>query len=154
MDKLTSPYEFKLLFRGSRDGSTGEKFHEFCDNKSRTVTIVKVKDSNEILGGYNPIVWESECGDTYSATIDSFIFSFKKNDRIENGILSRIKEESAEYAIYNNKSCGSSFGKNYLDIWPDFSYNDDRLHSYEKPIREVGNVYFKFVEECEVFQIM
>ena len=57
-DKIKNSYEFKLLFRGSRDGLTSKKFHEFCDDKSRTITIVKVKDSNEILGKYNPIAWE------------------------------------------------------------------------------------------------
>src|SRR5215468_1906534 len=35
-DKLTSPYEFKLLFRGSRDGFFPHKFHEICDNQSCT----------------------------------------------------------------------------------------------------------------------
>ncbi|GET03427.1 carbohydrate-binding module family 13 protein [Rhizophagus clarus] len=50
-DKLTSPHEFKLLFRGSRDGFYSNKFHEICDLQSRTVAIAKVKDSNEILGG-------------------------------------------------------------------------------------------------------
>src|SRR5947207_10640223 len=53
-DEIKNSYEFKLLYRGSRDGSTRKKFHEICDGQSRTVTIVKVKGSNEILGGYNP----------------------------------------------------------------------------------------------------
>src|SRR5438045_6210617 len=56
---------------------TGRKFHEICDNQSRTVTIVKVKDSSEILGGYNPIKWKSDEG--YGTTKDSFIFSFDNN---------------------------------------------------------------------------
>ncbi|RIA83079.1 hypothetical protein C1645_834343 [Glomus cerebriforme] len=86
-DKLASPYEFKLLFRRSRDGATRNKFHEICDDQSRTVTIVKVKDSNEILGGYNPIEWKSD--GEYASTKDSFIFSFN-NDRIENYILSHV----------------------------------------------------------------
>ena len=30
-----------------------KKFHETCDDQSHTVTVAKVKDSNEILGGYN-----------------------------------------------------------------------------------------------------
>src|SRR5207249_6329945 len=54
-DKL---YKFKLLFRGSRDGLNSSKFREICDNQSRTVTVAKVKNSNEILGGYNPIEWK------------------------------------------------------------------------------------------------
>src|SRR5581483_4163456 len=49
--KLTSSFKFKLILRGSRDGFTADKFHKVCDNKSRTLTIIKVKGSNEILGG-------------------------------------------------------------------------------------------------------
>ena len=51
-DKIKNSYEFKLIFRGSRDGFSPSKFHEICDNQSCTVTIIKVKGSN---GGYNPI---------------------------------------------------------------------------------------------------
>ncbi|RIA83693.1 hypothetical protein C1645_833412 [Glomus cerebriforme] len=87
-DKLTSPFEIKLLFCGSRDGFTHSKFHEMCDNQSCTVTIVKVKYNNEILGGYNPIEWKSIT--KFTSTKDSFIFSFNNNDRIENYILSRV----------------------------------------------------------------
>ncbi|GBC19516.2 carbohydrate-binding module family 13 protein [Rhizophagus irregularis DAOM 181602=DAOM 197198] len=48
-DKLTSPYEFKLLFRGSRDGFYPDKFHEICDFHSRTVVIAKVKDNRHAV---------------------------------------------------------------------------------------------------------
>ena len=33
-------YEFQLLTRGSRDGFTSEVFHEICDNKGPTVTVL------------------------------------------------------------------------------------------------------------------
>src|SRR5438045_9772457 len=89
--KKKNTYEFKLLFRGSRDGATTRKFHEICDNQSRTVTIVKVTGSNEILGGYNPIEWKSD--NSYASTKDSFIFSFKDNDRIGDYVLSRLKDK-------------------------------------------------------------
>ncbi|RGB42386.1 hypothetical protein C1646_751035 [Rhizophagus diaphanus] len=65
MDKLNSPYKFQLLFRGSRDGLSGEKFHEICDNQYRTVTVIKVKDGKEILRGYNPV----ECGPSFTMTL-------------------------------------------------------------------------------------
>ncbi|RIA78916.1 hypothetical protein C1645_842068 [Glomus cerebriforme] len=85
--KLTSPCKFNLIFRGSRDGLTRNKFHETCNDK--------VKDSNEILGGYNPIAWKT--GGGYDSTKDSFIFSF--NSRIEYYILSRVLNET--YATFN-----------------------------------------------------
>ncbi|CAB4437692.1 unnamed protein product [Rhizophagus irregularis] len=54
-DNLASSYEFKSMPRGSRDGFATSKFYEICDNQPRIITIVKVKDSDKILGGYNPL---------------------------------------------------------------------------------------------------
>ncbi|UZO06870.1 uncharacterized protein OCT59_027175 [Rhizophagus irregularis] len=59
-DEIKNVYKFQLLLRGSRDGFTTKKFHEICDNQTSTVAIIKVKYSNEILGGYNPIAWDSD----------------------------------------------------------------------------------------------
>ena len=81
-DKIKNSYEFKLIHSESCDGFASEKFHEICNNVSHTVSIIKVKGSNEILGGYNPIEWKSDAD--WSSTKDSFIFSFKNSDRIEN----------------------------------------------------------------------
>jgi hypothetical protein len=58
-DMIKNSYEFKLILRGSRDGFTSKKFHEICNNKFHTVSIIKVKGSNEILGGYNPVEWNT-----------------------------------------------------------------------------------------------
>ena len=69
-----------------------------------------MKNNNEILGGYNPTLWKS--GYRFSTTRDSFIFSFKGKDNIENYILSRVKDKG--YAILNNSTCGSSFGNGDL----------------------------------------
>ncbi|CAB4417836.1 unnamed protein product [Rhizophagus irregularis] len=146
-DKLASSYEFKLLFRASRDGYSRDKFHVICDNKPRTVTCVKVKDSNEILGGYNPNVWKSNY--SFSTTKDSFIFSFS-NDKIANYILSRVT--NGNYATMNDPHYGPSFGGGDLHIW---SYKKACCYStkthYETSIRITDPFY---IEECEVFQIV
>ncbi|RGB24044.1 hypothetical protein C1646_515683 [Rhizophagus diaphanus] len=163
-------YEFKLIFRGSRDGFTPKKFHEICDNQSHTVSIIKVKDSNEILGGYNPIKWkdnngifvgynpinwESDFG--YGSTDDSFIFSFM-NKNINEHVISRVKEN--EYAINNWSHYGPSFGRGDLTIYGgvedgcnfyDNSNNYCSKRSYERNIRETECPFH--VEEYEVFQI-
>ncbi|GET03181.1 carbohydrate-binding module family 13 protein [Rhizophagus clarus] len=143
-------YEFKLIFRGSRDGFSPSKFHEICDNKFRTISIIKVKDSNEILGGYNPNGWKSLY--SYSTTKDSFIFSFKNKDNIKNFILSRVKIENC--AIFNSHSCGPSFGADLVMHGNDF-YNRSYCKGcicYREPIRQTEKQFS--VEEYEIFQIM
>jgi hypothetical protein len=147
-DELTSSYEFKLLFRASRDGRLCDKFHETCDNKSRTVTIVKVKGGSEILGGYNPLEWKSGDG-AYGTTTDSFIFSFN-NNRIDNYTLSRVTKGNNATKNYING--GPSFGANDLIIWDIFDGNYCKKSSYEKRIRNTEGRFA--VDECEVFQIV
>ncbi|GES84720.1 BTB/POZ protein [Rhizophagus clarus] len=128
-DELDYPYEFELIFHGSRDGFSSRKFHEICDNKFHTITIIKVKDSNEILGGYNP----------------------DKNG-IDNYILSRVIE--GEYAIYNSIDFGPYFGFKDLYLCGEDFYDKSSCDSsdYEKPIRETNDKFS--VEEYEIFQIM
>ena len=107
-----------------------------------------MEDSDEILGGYNPIKWKSvKCWDN---TKDSFIFSFKNNDKIENCILSRVKD--AKNAVHNSPIRGPTFGTTDLSIWKPFGGSGSKKGSYEKPIRETENSFF--VEECEVFQVV
>ncbi|GBB87311.1 hypothetical protein RclHR1_13740006 [Rhizophagus clarus] len=150
-DDIKNSYEFKLILRGSRDGFSPHKFHEICDNRSHTISIIKVQGSNEILGGYNPIEWKS-IDHGYSSTYDSFIFSFKS---IENYILSRVKKETS--AIFHSSYCGPSFGSGLVLCGTKFynhSYcrNMNKYPNYEKSIREIHG-YFS-VEEYEVFQII
>ncbi|RIB22768.1 hypothetical protein C2G38_2173083 [Gigaspora rosea] len=64
------PYKFKLLLRGSRDGFTRETFYRLCDNLPDTVVVIKVKFTNEIIGGYNPLVWTANNKFKWFATTD------------------------------------------------------------------------------------
>ncbi|GBB99761.1 hypothetical protein RclHR1_03620010 [Rhizophagus clarus] len=144
-DELTSSYEFKLLICGSRDGFSPQIFHKICDNKSRTLTIVKVKGSNEILGGFNPILWKSKS--SYGTANNSFIFSFKNGEPI----LSRVKNERS--AILNDSSYGPSFGNGDLILFGNNSYKGGscKRSSYEKAIRNTGDTFS--IEDYEVHQI-
>ncbi|GES83691.1 BTB/POZ protein [Rhizophagus clarus] len=160
MDEKKSFYDFKLIFRGSRDGFTPKKFHEICDNQSRTVTIVKVKDSNEILGGYNPIEWKSVYG--FGITNNSFIFSFMNNN-INDHIISRVKKEV--YAINYWDRYGPSFGRSDLIInGTTFNSKSNycRKIFYEKKIREAStniqkyssHFYIEILNDNEYYDII
>src|SRR5204863_4568847 len=80
-NKKNSPYEFNLLYRASRDGNTARAFHEKCDNKGATIVVIKIKNSEQIVGGYNPLDWESISG--WKSTNDSFIFSFTDRNNFQ-----------------------------------------------------------------------
>jgi hypothetical protein len=140
-DELKNIYEFKLIFRGSRDGFTAKQFHKICDNQSRTVTIIKVKDSNEILGGYNPIEWKNGYGivKSFGITMDSFIFSFMN----EENIISRVK--NAERAIRYLNHYGPSFGRD-LTIYggdeDDDVFSNKTSHCKKYSYEKDGRIFF------------
>ncbi|GBC45222.2 BTB/POZ protein [Rhizophagus irregularis DAOM 181602=DAOM 197198] len=110
-----------------------------------------LKDSNEILGGYNPVEWESEydeiCEEAYRYTKKSFIFSFN-SDNIETYIFSCVK--CKRFALLNYNNSGPVFGIGDLGLYGDTGCCDGS--AYEKQIRETTDTFA--VEEYEVFQII
>src|ERR1700751_4923294 len=73
-NKKNIPYKFNLLYRASRDGNTTKAFHEKCDNKGSTIVVVKIPNSEQIVGGYNPLFWDTS--NNRNSTNESFLFSF------------------------------------------------------------------------------
>jgi hypothetical protein len=55
--ELYLPYKFKLLLRGSRDGFPPKNFMNYVIINPKL--FIKVKGTEEILGGYNPMIWET-----------------------------------------------------------------------------------------------
>ncbi|KAG9303006.1 hypothetical protein G9A89_006223 [Geosiphon pyriformis] len=79
--------DFKLLLRGSRDGFTPADFHRLCDDKGATVSVIKVKGTGQLIGGYNPQSWHSR--DDWLEGKGSFIFSLG-DGKAENAKLSKF----------------------------------------------------------------
>ncbi|CAG8666311.1 2228_t:CDS:1, partial [Ambispora gerdemannii] len=144
-----NPYEFKLLMRGSQDGFTSQVFHTRCHNKGATVTIAKVKDTHEILGGYNPLNWLGNS--QWISTTDSCIFSFV--DR--NAVVSRVKNGNQANAIYGCPSNGPRFG---TDLYFNGNFNQSTCYAhityYELALRPTASSNNFSADEFEVFQII
>ncbi|CAB4438892.1 unnamed protein product [Rhizophagus irregularis] len=149
------PYKFKLLLRGSHDGFTPKKFHELCDNIPHTVTFIKIKGTEEIIGGYNPLIWKSTKYYENGKTKDCFIFSFKNKDDLKTPILSHV--ENMDYALSYSNTYGPTFSYDmaiFVNEGNDSeSYNCCRCQQkrYEKKIRDSEDLFL--IEEYEVFQI-
>lgn len=57
--------KWTLLYSSSLHGPDMRSFHLRCDNKGPTVTLIKISETNEIIGGYNSQSWRSETGGRY-----------------------------------------------------------------------------------------
>ncbi|RIB27089.1 hypothetical protein C2G38_2240380 [Gigaspora rosea] len=91
--------------QGSRDGFDAKPFHKLCVNIPGLIVVIKVENSNEILGGYNPLGWKST-NDGPKKAPGSFIFSLK-NENMKESILSRVNDQLD--AIYYSQNNGPSF---------------------------------------------
>ncbi|CAG8642590.1 16018_t:CDS:1 [Acaulospora morrowiae] len=146
----TSPYEFDLLLRGTKDGFTPKMFHSKCDYEGSTLTIIKIKGTNELLGGYNPFDWKSD--NTYGQTKDSFIF----NMNYMNPSMSIISRPIVSNPIGNNRDYGPCFRVDlYLDYYEftkQCKCNCSQLHYRKSIFKDIEHVILD-VEEYEVFRV-
>jgi hypothetical protein len=67
-----SSSEWSLIYRASRDGRSAQAFHSKCNNKAKTLTVVKSTDGY-IFGGYADQTWSSS--NKFKLDLNAYIFS-------------------------------------------------------------------------------
>ncbi|GBC02014.1 hypothetical protein RclHR1_04410007 [Rhizophagus clarus] len=142
------PYHFDLLYRASRNGIDTLQFHNKCNDKGATIVIAKVKGTDRIVGGYNPLMWDSS--NSTKSTTDSFIFSFTDKKDISTAIIGRVNY--AKYAIYCYRDHGPAFGPGY-----DLYYNNlyRKWHCSQEYYYPIYLPFTEFVsDDYEVFQVI
>ncbi|EXX50849.1 BTB/POZ domain-containing protein [Rhizophagus irregularis DAOM 181602=DAOM 197198] len=146
------PYKFNLLYRASRDGNTAAAFHNLCDNKGPTILIAKITNSEQIVGGYNPLDWKPILNNDnyYKPTNDSFIFSFADRNNFQTAKVSYPKEDQQQYSILGMSDYGPIFGSG-CDLWCQnngaWRCNPRTYYSIDLPRNFNANDY-------EVFQVV
>ncbi|RGB31010.1 hypothetical protein C1646_710146 [Rhizophagus diaphanus] len=86
------PYDFKLLYRSSQDGNDVLSFHRNCDNKGATIWIAKIKNSTQLIGGYNPLDWDQSW--SWKSTEDSYLFNFTNGRDISTAKRSYVSKRN------------------------------------------------------------
>ncbi|KAJ5070083.1 pep-cterm sorting domain-containing protein [Anaeramoeba ignava] len=121
-------YGMELGFSAKKDGFDCKKWHDICDNKGKTLIIIKTKD-NYIFGGFTSIgftndnsKWrEKDINKEHGFIPDSnaFIFSLRNDKNNRKPKKFSIKKEKEEKAIfYWYSKYGPTFGGNTsADLW-------------------------------------
>ena len=154
---------FKLLYRASRDGFLAKTFHWRCDNKDKTVTIIKTK-SGCVFGGYADAVWHRCSGNKNDP--HAFIFSLVSPSLQRRALHIPVKA-NGEDALFGNSVNGPSFSldivvadrsnencKSYSNLG--YAYNFGALDDYGSDYALnflAGSFHFQ-TEEIEVFQLI
>jgi hypothetical protein len=114
---------WKLAWKGSRDGFSAKQFHQLCDSKGESVTVIK-STSGHLFGGYSSISWESPTnGETKNAP-NSFIYTLSN----PHGIAPSKFPLRFPQAVRITKKHGPIFGaRPYLGvgIWCDIIIRDN-----------------------------
>ncbi|GBB96499.1 hypothetical protein RclHR1_02770001 [Rhizophagus clarus] len=144
-NKKNIPYDFKLLHRSNKNGFNAQSFHKDCDEKGATIWVAKIKDSTQLIGGYNPLDWGGNCG--LKTTLDSFLFNFTDGKNISNPRSGYVTDMNAAIYCYNNQ--GPSMGG--LHCYDSISWKHFCGSNYYPNI----GIPAKFkVEDFEVFQVI
>ncbi|KAJ5078894.1 hypothetical protein M0811_04617 [Anaeramoeba ignava] len=116
----------KKGYSAKKDGFGCDKWHSICDNKGKTLVIIKTKQ-NFIFGGFTQVGWTNDKSkwrekyryNDYGNIPDSnsFIFSLRNDKGDRNSEKFTIQKGKEQKAIYYDLDIGPSFGG--CDIWID-----------------------------------
>ena len=62
-----------MIFVGSEHKFLAKKFHELCDNKGPTLSIIKL-EHDQVFGLYTEIAWKTHNGKIQESIANSFLF--------------------------------------------------------------------------------
>jgi hypothetical protein len=143
-NKNDSLYEFKLIYRGSRDGIDNQSFEDQCNIDDPILVLIKCQNSRKIFGGYSPVGFYDEFSDEFIYTGNSFIFSFEDNNGAQNIELSRVRSyDHAIFNVFNDDDYGFNFGDHDLYMQDEnlsigySGYYEDNLSSNNYMIDEI-----------------
>ena len=102
----------ELIYRGSRDGTTSNDFHNKCDNKGETICLFK-NDKGYIFGGYASISWDKNKSN-YINSKDNFLFTLTNIYDIG---PTKFKNTNNNYSMYSYPTHGPTFGGGQIYIF-------------------------------------
>lgn len=152
-------FKLDLLMRGSEHGFKAATFHELCDSKGPTLSLIK-SEAGKVFGGYSAVSWSSLDG-KYFADPAAFVFSLStkklfRQHRYKGYAVQHDKQHlmvfgrGNDICIYDNcdsrKESFSSMGDTY-EIPPGTTYDTYSAKSYM-----AGDCLFR-VKEIEVFKV-
>ena len=104
-DKIDQQWE--LIYKGTRDGFEATTFHQLCNNKGPTMTIIR--STNDCLfGGYASQAWISR--GNYVNAAGSFLFLLTNANGNQ---PTKFLYNNNNYAFYDNQTYGPTFGNGH-----------------------------------------
>lgn len=149
--------KFELIFKMSRDGSNCKDFHNSCDNKGPTLTLIQTT-KNKIFGGFTPLNWRCEKDKDREIKCDESLqtFIFSLNTMKKYDLLNK-----EDYAITCSINHGPNFGNWNFMVEEDMKQgkifaNENCTFIFNKVLELTGGKGEKDIfetKELEVFKV-
>ncbi|KAH8549636.1 hypothetical protein BGW37DRAFT_502070 [Umbelopsis sp. PMI_123] len=110
---------WRLLYSSKSHGPDMKAFHHRCDNQGPTITVIKIKGTNEIIGGYNSQSWRSETGGRYIFA-RAFLFTLSGTGTLE---------RQATHTMSNNNLYIDTSVSDFTEDRPMSPYTDSTFSS-------------------------
>jgi hypothetical protein len=66
-------------YRGSRDGWMIKDFHRMSDGEGPTITLMKIKENGNCIGGFTSAKWNSPSSEAYVTDKNAILFNLTTN---------------------------------------------------------------------------
>ncbi|CAG8605457.1 2808_t:CDS:2 [Acaulospora morrowiae] len=152
--------QFNLLYRGTSDGFNAASFHEKVDNRGKALVVIKLKDSEKIIGGFNASGWYGSRNTimygrtrrlndygSWLSNSDHFIFSFANRNDYKTRKIGRSDDA---YGVYDTSNKMLQFGCGDLML-DNGQYGTCKKNNYDHNILDTENFV---AEELEVFEVI
>mmetsp|Transcript_23722 Transcript_23722/g.20609 ORF Transcript_23722/g.20609 Transcript_23722/m.20609 type:complete len:297 (+) Transcript_23722:394-1284(+) len=152
-------FTVNLQYRASQHGYNAKDFHQRCDGKGPTLTLVRAS-TGRTFGAYTDQEWASD--DKYKSSSKSFLFSIDLEEKYE---LKPGHEQYSSRSAYNLGPCfgggydlrlSDNFQNNQCSGYIGFSYETKKYDKGALVTRYPADVYghtFFTVNEIEVFHV-
>lgn len=146
---LNRKVKMTLIYKATRDGDSSSTFHNRCDGKGPTLTLVKTTTGYR-CGGFVVTPWDSS--GNYKKDQDAFVFSLDTRSKYMS---------TNNNSIYCNSGYGPTFGGGhdlylancFLTAGNSNYCNSPNTYKTSKKSELTGGEYNFTVKECEVYQI-
>jgi len=147
--------KWTLIYNATKDGFESKKFHEKCNNKGPTITLIC--SNGYLFGGYTSVSWCSSGG--YVNDSNAFIFLLNN----ANGSLPTKFEISSPLDAIYNETLGPTFGGGHdICVSSDANINSRSYtnfpHSYKDSLGLGNNTFTGSrnlrASDVEVFSIV
>ena len=119
--QIKSSNEWKLLFRGSRDGFRRKDFFDKCNKMDNTLCIIQTPQNN-VFGGYTSLKWNREYGNydsTHCFDSSAFIYKIRSKGTLDGQLFAaNFGRDAIQYYNHGYLSFGN-YGGGFFVHEPD-----------------------------------